>query len=199
MKRIILIVALFISINIFAQSVKDQAVFNDKIWKSVDVSGNEFVFYDKNDAILGSKVVHANTTIYKDKWKREIKRYNKSVVSNTTSKKKDTAKEKVGEPIKNSDPARIDLKRNKAVYYDEKGGVLRTLKRRGNKIIFHNSKGKIVGYKYYNGNGTYTYQDGKRRLTGTSYINSRGVLIFTAHKRRTTAQFMLEDPFFMRR
>lgn len=198
MKKVILYLLIFSSIHLVGQTAADQAVYKQKIWKAVKLSAREHAFYDQSDNYLGSKVKSSVAIVYRDKWKRELKRIPLKTQKKVQQTGKKNAAKKPGVKIAPT-AARIDLKRNKAIYYDAKGNVLRTIRRRGNKMIFHDNKGKIVGYKYYNGNGTYTYQDSKRRLTGTSYINNKGVLIFTPYRRRVTKQFMLDDPFFMRR
>ena len=47
----------------------------------------------------------------------------------------------------------IKIQRNLATYYSSDGAEIRTLKKRGRKIYYHNVKGKLQGYKIYQNNG----------------------------------------------
>ena len=92
----------------------------------------------------------------------------------------------------------IKIQRNLATYYSSDGTVIRTLKKRGRKIYYHNVKGKLQGYKVYQNNGGFIYKDARGRLTGNSFLNAEGVLIFRRHNRRKTPKFMLADPFYFK-
>ena len=94
----------------------------------------------------------------------------------------------------------VIVRRNKAVFYDENGSVSRTAKRRRRKVFFHNSDGKLIGYKIYKRDGTKTYKDPKGRTTGRSYIDKSGRLIYRAKNRRIrTPRVLFEDPFLYSR
>ena len=56
-----------------SQSVKDQEIFNSKIWKVVPITNSEFSFFNTSNKYLGSKLVFSEKIIYRDKWKRVIK------------------------------------------------------------------------------------------------------------------------------
>ncbi len=179
-----------------SQSVKDQEIFNFEIWKVVVVTNSEFSFFSNSNKYLGSKLVSSDKIIYRDKWKRVIKTIrlvNKPVLKSIKKNQKEEGKSlrTVISPVAKE----IKIQRNLATYYSSDGTVIRTLKKRGRKIYYHNVKGKLQGYKVYQSNGGFIYKDARGRLTGNSFLNAEGVLIFRRHNRRKTPKFMLADPF----
>ena len=182
-----------------SQSVKDQEIFNFEIWKVVVVTNSEFSFFSNSNKYLGSKLVSSDKIIYRDKWKRVIKTIrlvNKPVLKSIKKNQKEEGKSlrKVISPVAKE----IKIQRNLATYYSSDGTVIRTLKKRGRKIYYHNVKGKLQGYKVYQNNGGFIYKDARGRLTGNSFLNAEGVLIFRRHNRRKTPKFMLADPFYFK-
>jgi len=182
-----------------SQSVKDQEIFNFEIWKVVVVTNSEFSFFSNSNKYLGSKLVSSDKIIYRDKWKRVIKTIrlvNKPVLKSIKKNQKEEGKSlrKVISPVAKE----IKIQRNLATYYSSDGTVIRTLKKRGRKIYYHNVKGKLQGYKVYQSNGGFIYKDARGRLTGNSFLNAEGVLIFRRHNRRKTPKFMLADPFYFK-
>lgn len=182
-----------------SQSVKDQEIFNSEIWKVVLVTRSEFSFFNTSNKYLGSKLVSSEKIIYRDKWKRVIKTIrlgNKTVLK----PKKTTPKKKKKSTIIAISPSakEIKIQRNTATYYSSNGTVIRTLKKRGRKIYYHDAKGKLQGFKIYQNNGKVLYKDVLGRLTGSSYINAEGVLIFYRHNRRKTLKYLLADPFYFK-
>jgi len=182
-----------------SQSVKDQEIFNFEIWKVVVVTNSEFSFFSNSNKYLGSKLVSSDKIIYRDKWKRVIKTIrlvNKPVLKSIKKNQKEEGKSlrKVISPVAKE----IKIQRNLATYYSSDGTVIRTLKKRGKKIYYHNVKGKLQGYKIYQNNGGFIYKDARGRLTGNSFLNAEGVLIFRRHNRRKTPKFMLADPFYFK-
>lgn len=182
-----------------SQSVKDQEIFNFEIWKVVVVTNSEFSFFSNSNKYLGSKLVSSDKIIYRDKWKRVIKTIrlvNKPVLKSIKKNQKEEGKSlrKVISPVAKE----IKIQRNLATYYSSDGTVIRTLKKRGRKIYYHNVKGKLQGYKIYQNNGGFIYKDARGRLTGNSFLNAEGVLIFRRHNRRKTPKFMLADPFYFK-
>lgn len=182
-----------------SQSVKDQEIFNFEIWKVVVVTNSEFSFFSNSNKYLGSKLVSSDKIIYRDKWKRVIKTIrlvNKPVLKSIKKNQKEERKSlrTVISPVAKE----IKIQRNLATYYSSDGTVIRTLKKRGRKIYYHNVKGKLQGYKVYQSNGGFIYKDARGRLTGNSFLNAEGVLIFRRHNRRKTPKFMLADPFYFK-
>ncbi|MDG1517111.1 MAG: hypothetical protein P8Q42_03715 [Flavobacteriales bacterium] len=182
-----------------SQSVKDQEIFNFEIWKVVVVTNSEFSFFSNSNKYLGSKLVSSDKIIYRDKWKRVIKTIrlvNKPVLKSIKKNQKEEGKSlrTVISPVAKE----IKIQRNLATYYSSDGTVIRTLKKRGRKIYYHNVKGKLQGYKVYQSNGGFIYKDARGRLTGNSFLNAEGVLIFRRHNRRKTPKFMLADPFYFK-
>jgi hypothetical protein len=182
-----------------SQSVKDQEIFNSEIWKVVPVTNSEFSFFNTSNKYLGSKLVFSEKIIYRDKWKRVIKTIRLANKTVSISIKKNQKKKKKSIRTAISPAAKeIKIQRNLATYYSSDGAEIRTLKKRGRKIYYHNVKGKLQGYKIYQNNGEVIYKDARGRLTGSSFINAEGVLIFHRHNRRKTPKYMLADPFYFK-
>ena len=122
-----------------SQSVKDQEIFNFEIWKVVVVTNSEFSFFSNSNKYLGSKLVSSDKIIYRDKWKRVIKTIrlvNKPVLKSIKKNQKEEGKSlrTVISPVAKE----IKIQRNLATYYSSDGTVIRTLKKRGRKIYYHN-------------------------------------------------------------
>ena len=196
--RYLLCLFVFIDFSVSYQTELDQEVFKNKVWRVIDISSSKKSFFDRTDKYLGSKEDFASKTIYKDKWKRTIKVIHKS---NATNKALVNTKKKNKILDSNKRMAnQVIVRRNKAVFYDENGSVSRTAKRRRRKVFFHNSDGKLIGYKIYKRDGTKTYKDPKGRTTGRSYIDKSGRLIYRAKNRRIrTPRVLFEDPFLYSR
>ena len=193
--KFLLPIFIFVSVFSHGQSAQDQTVFNNKVWKMVSISSSEFSFFDSNNVFLGSKVEFDSKTVYRDKWKRTLKVYPKSVEVATT-KKPEVIVEKSKSQKLPRNANQVVIRRNKATFYDDKGTVTRTAKRRGKKVFFHDKNGKLIGYKIYNADGTKTYKDARGRVTGRSYIDKTGRMIYRAKNRRTrTPRILFEDPF----
>jgi hypothetical protein len=185
---------IFVYFSINAQTELDQQIFRNKVWKSVTISSNKQSFFDRKDKYLGSKEDYSSKTIYKDKWKRVIK-----VVANPNFVRIPTNKKRIQNKRLDSNSRianQVSVRRNKAIFYDNKGQVSRTVKRRGKKVFFHDSEGKLIGYKIYKRDGTKIYKDQKGRITGRSSIDKTGRLIYRAKNKRTrTPRVLFEDPF----
>ena len=187
----------FLSICSQAQSPEAQEVFNNKVWKEVLISTSIKSFFDNQDKYLGSSTETDQATIYKDKWKRVIKVFEKS--NNQSNKKL------VNQKIRNENDfslnsSRVVLKRNRAFYYDVNGLVLGTAKRRGRrKVYFHNSEGRLIGYIVYKLDGTILYKDDRGRITGKSYVDGSGRMIYRPkNRKRRTSRVLFEDPFLFK-
>jgi len=182
-----------------AQTPQDQNVFQNRVWKGVMISNSEKSFFDSNDKYIGSRVETKNSVVYRDKWKRVIKVFPKTVVQPKKVSKK-TKSFKKNKARKNNEN-RIIVRRNKAFYYDTNGSLERTAKRRGKrKVYFHNAKGKLIGYKIYQSNGITVYKDSRGRVTGTSYIDGAGKMIYRPkNRKRRTSKVLFDDPFLFRR
>jgi len=182
-----------------SQSVKDQEIFNSEIWKVVAVTNSEFSFFNTSNKYLGSKLVSHEKIIYRDKWKRVIKTIRLANRAVSISIKKNQKEKKKSTRIAIYPAAKaIKIQRNLANYYSSDGTLIRTLKKRGRKIYYHDLKGKLKGYKIYQNNGEVIYKDARGRLTGSSFINAEGVLIFNRYNRRKTPKYMLADPFYFK-
>lgn len=193
MKFLLPILFVFISFVSKAQSAQDQQVFNNQVWKKVLISNVETSFFDSNDVFLGSKLDTKAKTIYRDKWKRTIKVFTKEEVLVKKQAPKVKREQKGG---KSRFSNQVIVRRNKATYFNESGAVIRTAKRRGKKVYFHNKSGKLIGYKIYNSDGSKTYKDSRGRVTGRSYIDKTGRMIYRAkNRKRRTARVLFEDPF----
>ena len=197
--RVLLSIFIFTSIFSKAQTVQDQNVFNNRVWKEVALSSSKKTFYDSKDKYLGSRIETDNAVVYKDKWKRVIKvfpkhsiQFNKEVIENKTVENKKSSLDNAN---------RVVVRRNKATYYDSNGVVERTAKRRGKrKVYFHNRSGKLIGYKIYQPNGITRYKDSRGRITGTSYIDQTGRMIYRPkNRKRRTPRVLFEDPFLFKR
>ncbi len=189
--------AIFLLFSTFsrAQSIQDQNVFNNEVWKVVAITNDSKSFFDSGGNYLGSRIDKAEHIIYKDKWKRVINVFpvNEFQLNRDLKVQKKNQNKKV--LIANAN--RISIKRNKAVYYDSNGMVEKTAKRRGKrKVYFHNSTGKLIGYKIYQSNGITKYKDSRGRITGTSYIDRTGRMIYRPkNRKRRTPGVLFEDPF----
>lgn len=197
MKAIILsIVILFCVNSSFAQSKEDQAVFDQKIWKVVDLGDNAFSFFDKDGKHLGTKKVFKKEVVYKDVRQRIIKRV--PVVQSVEPTQQNTTTStntSVSEPTRVK--PRVEVDRNRATYYDAQNEVIRTLRRRGRRVFYHDKGGKLIGYKIHQRNGKVVYKDPRGRTTGRSYIGTEGNMIYRPRNRRTTTpSYLFEDPFF---
>ena len=194
MKMLLPLLFLLISFFCDAQSAQDQEVFNNKVWKEVPISINETSFFDVNDNFLGSKIKSTRNVIYRDKWQRTLRVI---VIDQTAARSVDSfkvKKEKKANTLEFSN--QVIVRRNKATYYNVNGYIIRTAKRRGKKVFFHDKYGKLIGYKVYNSNGTKTYKDSRGRVTGRSYINKTGTMIYRAKNKRTrTSRVLFENPF----
>ena len=196
--RYLVIFFLVFTFSLSAQSEQDQAVFKNKVWRVVDVSNTKQSFFNEQDKYLGSREVFATQTIYKDKWKRTIKVIQTATVNQPPVEKikRNSRKEDVNVRRANQ----VIVRRNKAWFYDENGKVTRTAKRRGRKVFFHQSDGKLIGYKVYRRDGSKIYKDARGRTTGSSHIDKSGRLIYRAKNRRLrTPRVLFEDPFLYSR
>jgi len=195
------ILSIFICISVFsqAQTAQDQNIFNNSVWKEVSLSGSKKTFFDSGDKYLGSRVETDQEIIYKDKWKRIIKVFQKDVIQSDKEQKDKGVAENKKFHLENTN--RIVIRRNKAIYYDGNGMVERIAKRRGKrKVYFHNSTGKLIGYKIYQSNGTTKYKDSRGRITGASYIDQSGRMIYRPkNRKRRTPRVLFEDPFLFKR
>lgn len=193
MKRLFPILLLF-SIYSHGQSEQAQAIFDNKIWREVIISDFQKSFFDLGDKYLGSSVETDMQIIYRDKWKRIVKVFPKSL----NYVKKKSVDDEINVKNNFSDyENRVVVKRNKATYYDSMGRVETTAKRRGKKkVFFHNGGGNLIGYKIYKSNGMTFYKDNRGRILGKSYINRGGRMIFKPKNRKTkTPRILFEDPF----
>lgn len=199
MKLKVLLYLVFISTAVFSQTPRDQSIFKNKIWNVVVVNENEQSFFDSTGTYLGSKFEDSKAVVYKDKWQRTIRRYNKETVKQPVAVKKKPSK-KVKSPKGNNRRANQTIvRRNKATFYDGNGVVVRTARRRRSKVYFHDSKGGLIGYKIYNSDGSKTYKDPQGRTTGVSHIDKTGRIIYSQENRgRQTPSVLFEDPFLFR-
>ena len=197
--RVLLSIFIFISIFSQAQTAQDQDVFNNRIWKEVSLSSSKKTFFDSRDKYLGSRVETDQAIIYKDKWKRIVKVFPKALIQSDKKQNAEGVAENKKSRLENAN--RVVVRRNKAIYYDDNGMVERTAKRRGKrKVYFHNSTGKLIGYKIYQSNGTVKYKDSRGRITGTSYIDQTGRMIYRPkNRKRRTSRVLFEDPFLFKR
>lgn len=184
--------------SVESQIELDQQVFKNKVWKTVNISSHKQSFFDRQDKYLGSKEDFNLEIIYKDKWKRTIKVIKKPTIITNPLTDRGKKNKILNYNIRRANE--VIVRRNKAIFYDGKGRILRTAKRRGEKVFFYNSEGKLIGYKMYKRDGTKTYKDQKGRITGRSFIDKTGRLIYRAKNRRTrTPRVLFEDPFLYSR
>lgn len=197
MKGIVLgaLVLMFATIG-FAQTTEDQSVFDQRIWKVVDLGDNAFSFFDKNGKHLGTKAVFVTEIVYKDTRQRIIKRV-PVIAAAVTGKENQTAPANTANNTQNLTKPRVEVNRNRATYYNANNEIIRTLRRRGRRVFYHDQGGNLVGYKIHQRNGKVLYKDPRGRTTGRSYIGTEGNMIYKPRNRRTTTpSFLFEDPFF---
>jgi hypothetical protein len=152
-------------------------------------------FFDCRNRYLGSRTETESSIIYKDKWKRVIKVFPKFTYQTINQLKKDKKVRNLNSNLRNAN--RIEVKGNKVNFYNGNGILERTAKRRGKKkVYFHNSLGKLIGYKIYKYNGTTIYKDSRGRITGKSFTNRNGRMIYRPkNRKRMTNRVLFDDPF----
>lgn len=190
MQKIILILFLLFFQNTFAQTQEEQDLYGNKIWLVVEYSSVKFEFLDSLSQKLGEKRKIDGFWVYYDVKLREISRV-KAEEKNSSSKKPSAKKKQ-----SNSTTDYVVQKRNKVIYYEASGKKIREVIRRGDRVVYRDHRGKLIGYKIVGEDGVTTYYDSKNRKTGESKINGQGIRVFTAFKNRITPKFMVEDPYF---
>ena len=195
MRSTFLVFLFFVSIPTWSQSSIEQMLYENKIWKVVKQINGKVEYFDSSDVFIGGKRINKNGVFYYDYRKRTIKIFPNKQVKSIPAKK---AKKKNFNPdyrfVKYGNYF-VKTKRNKTQYFDEKGNLIRTIRKKGNTIYYKNSKGELLGYKKLGKNGFVEYRDAKGRKTGTSYLNSAGILVYNKYKRRNTLAFMISDVY----
>jgi len=198
MKFPVLFSLIIFTFSTFAQSDSEQELYSNNIWKEVENGKGEIGYFNLDDVYLGGKKITPIAVVYFDRRKRTIKQI---AVKQIKSKVIQTKKAKKTKLISNRRFVKhgnyyVRSKRNKTLYYNENGDLIRTVRKKGNTIYYKNSEGKLVGYKKLGNNGFVEYRDVRGRKTGTSYLNSAGFVVYKQHKRRNTLAFMISDAYF---
>lgn len=201
MKISLFLSLLFICTISWSQTDSEQNLFNHNIWKTVPNDRGAVDFYDSEDVFLGGKKNTGSAILYFDRRKRVFKKIALTQPKNKKKKVK-AIKNKKSSNFKNNrrfvkhGNYFVRSKRNKTIYYDTNGNLVRTVRKKGNTIYYKNSEGKLVGYKKLGRNGFVEYRDVRGRKTGTSTLNSAGFVVYKQYKRRNTLSFMISDAYF---
>lgn len=196
MKLPSIILLFFISHLVNAQSDLEQDLYGHKIWKAVENGRGVVEFLDVNDLVLGTKKVSNSDVKYYDTRRRVIKRISIQSNNNTKPSKKVKRKDSLKGKVKVGN-LYVKSKRNRSYYYNSDGVLIRKVRKKGNKIYYKDSKGKLLGYKEIKGNGKLEYRDVRGRKTGESFLNQSGFVVYTSYRNRTTPSYMVSDIYFL--
>jgi hypothetical protein len=188
----------FISLSSWSQTNIEQALYKNKIWQEVKGASGDMKYFDSADVFIGGKRTNSKGVFYFDHRQRAIKVIPSLQVKAKPIYKKKSKKVKLKSNKRyiKHDNYFVRNKRNKTQYFDDKGNLIRSVRKKGSTIYYKNSEGKLVGYKKLGENGFVEYRDVRGRKTGTSYLNSAGFVVYKQFRRRQTPVFMMSDAYF---